>query len=85
MRSSASAAVASTLLVAAIAFAQPATEAMPPTMALEPAETIRLWEGAAPGALGTEEQDIPVVAWWPAKQLHPWTVECRRWLGTQGF
>jgi acetyl esterase/lipase len=68
MRSSASAAVASTLLVAAIAFAQPATEAMPPTMALEPAETIRLWEGAAPGALGTEEQDIPVVAWWPAKQ-----------------
>lgn len=68
MRSPTIAAVASTLLVAVVAAAQPATEAMPPTMALEPAETIRLWEGAAPGALGDKDQDIPVVAWWPAKQ-----------------
>jgi acetyl esterase/lipase len=30
------------------------------------AETIRLWPGDAPGALGTADQDIPVVAWWPA-------------------
>jgi hypothetical protein len=30
------------------------------------AETIRLWTGEAPGALGTAEQDIPVVVWWPA-------------------
>jgi acetyl esterase/lipase len=30
------------------------------------AETIRLWPGDAPGALGTAEQDIPVVFWWPA-------------------
>jgi len=32
------------------------------------AETIRLWTAAAPGALGTADQDIPVVAWWPAPQ-----------------
>jgi len=31
-----------------------------------PAETIRLWSGEAPGALGTAEHDVPVVAWWPA-------------------
>ena len=30
------------------------------------AETIRLWPGNAPGALGTTDQDIPVAAWWPA-------------------
>jgi len=40
----------------------------PPMMATEPAETIRLWEGPAPGALGDKDQDTPVVAWWPAKQ-----------------
>jgi acetyl esterase/lipase len=31
------------------------------------AETIRLWPDDAPGALGTSDHDIPVVAWWPAK------------------
>lgn len=30
------------------------------------AETIRLWSGDAPGALGTDDKDIPTVAWWPA-------------------
>ena len=30
------------------------------------AETIRLWPGDAPGALGTADHDIPVLAWWPA-------------------
>ncbi len=30
------------------------------------AETIRLWPGEAPGALGAADHDIPVVAWWPA-------------------
>jgi len=30
------------------------------------AETIRLWPGDAPGALGTTDHDIPVLAWWPA-------------------
>lgn len=30
------------------------------------AETIRLWPGDAPGAIGTTDQDIPGVAWWPA-------------------
>jgi acetyl esterase/lipase len=29
-------------------------------------ETIRLWPEDAPGALGTADHDIPVVAWWPA-------------------
>jgi len=28
-------------------------------------ETIRLWKGDAPGALGTADQDVPVVFWWP--------------------
>lgn len=30
------------------------------------AETLPLWKTAAPGALGTAEHDVPVVAWWPA-------------------
>jgi acetyl esterase/lipase len=43
------------------------------------AETIRLWPGDAPGALGTAGHDIPVVAWWPAtsvKQPTPAMVVC---------
>jgi acetyl esterase/lipase len=43
------------------------------------AETIRLWPGDAPGALGTADHDIPVVAWWPAtsvKQPTPAMVVC---------
>jgi acetyl esterase/lipase len=34
----------------------------------EPRETIRLWEGDAPGALGTADHDVPVLAWWPAER-----------------
>jgi acetyl esterase/lipase len=30
------------------------------------AEIIPLWKNGAPGALGTGEHDVPVVAWWPA-------------------
>jgi len=52
---------------AALARAQPAT-AEPPMMTTEPAATIRLWEAAAPGALGDEAQDVPTITWWPAKQ-----------------
>jgi len=33
------------------------------------AETIRLWPGDAPGALGTADHDIPVMAWWPATHV----------------
>ena len=33
------------------------------------AETIRLWPGDAPGALGTGDHDIPVMAWWPATNV----------------
>jgi acetyl esterase/lipase len=43
------------------------------------AETIRLWPGDAPGALGTADHDIPVVAWWQAtsvKQPTPAMVVC---------
>jgi acetyl esterase/lipase len=43
------------------------------------AETIRLWPGDAPGALGTADHDIPVVAWWPvtgAKQPTAAMVVC---------
>lgn len=37
------------------------------TRAAEPAaETIRLWKGDAPAALGTADHDVPVVFWWPA-------------------
>jgi acetyl esterase/lipase len=28
-------------------------------------DTIPLWKTAAPGALGTADHDVPVVAWWP--------------------
>jgi len=31
------------------------------------AETIRLWQGDAPGALGSADHDVPVLAWWPSK------------------
>ena len=43
------------------------------------AETIRLWPGDAPGALGTADHDIPVVAGWPvigAKQPTAAMVVC---------
>ena len=40
--------------------------ASPPAAAAAAAETIRLWPGDAPGALGSADHDIPVVAWWPA-------------------
>jgi acetyl esterase/lipase len=46
---------------------QPAT-AEPPMMAAEAAGTLRLWEGAAPGALGEADHDVPTLTWWPAKQ-----------------
>ena len=36
-----------------------------------PVETIRLWQGDAPGSLGAAEQDIPLVAWWPALNSKP--------------
>jgi len=49
----------------------PATPPSSPTMGLEPKETIRLWEGAAPGALGAADHDVPVVAWWPAQASQP--------------
>ena len=46
-------------------------EDAPPVTATA-AETIRLWDAAAPAALGTADHDIPVVAWWPAaKQATP--------------
>jgi acetyl esterase/lipase len=43
------------------------------TVVVEPpaaaaAEMIRLWEGDAPGALGTADQDVPVLFWWPAPE-----------------
>ena len=45
---------------------QPPAKALP--LPLEPAETIRLWNGDAPGALGTAPEDVPVLAWWPATE-----------------
>jgi len=50
---------------AADAAAQPASPAADAAVAAA-AETIRLWSGDAPGALGSADHDIPVVAWWPA-------------------
>ena len=41
--------------------------------AAAPAETIPLWKGDAPGALGTTEQDVPVLFWWPAPQAEAGT------------
>lgn len=62
--------LAAVLLIAMAATARAADDqAMMPT---GPAETIRLWEGDAPGSRGTADHDIPVVAWWPAaKQATP--------------
>jgi acetyl esterase/lipase len=50
---------------AADAAAQPASPAADAAVAAA-AETIRLWPGDAPGALGSADHDIPVVSWWPA-------------------
>ena len=33
---------------------------------ISPREIIRLYEGDAPGATGSAEHDVPVIAWWPA-------------------
>ena len=66
-RTAALPALATILLFAASAFAQPASPP-PPMMASESAGVIRLWDGAAPGAKGDADPDIPVVTWWPAKQ-----------------
>ena len=46
--------------------ADAATPPASPPAAAAAAETIRLWPGDAPGALGSADHDIPVVAWWPA-------------------
>ena len=43
-----------------------AADTTPPPAAAAAAETIRLWPGDAPGALGSADHDIPMVAWWPA-------------------
>lgn len=49
------------VLLASLVFAPLAGEAADTAV-----ETLSLWKDAAPGALGTAEQDVPVVAWWPA-------------------
>lgn len=46
--------------------APPAADTVP--AAPGPAQTIRLWDGAAPGSLGSAEHDEPVLFWWPAPQ-----------------
>lgn len=48
-------------------FAQPPT-GDEPMMARDAAATIRLWDAAAPGALGEADHDIPTITWWPAKE-----------------
>jgi acetyl esterase/lipase len=53
-------------LMAAVVCANPAAPIE--SAAIAPAETIRLWEGDAPAALGTADQDVPVLFWWPAPQ-----------------
>ncbi|MFM7108016.1 MAG: hypothetical protein ACKOZU_05375 [Planctomycetaceae bacterium] len=139
------AALAPTVVAQEPAAPAPAPEAAPPMMMaeLEPKETIRLWPGDAPGALGTADQDalvrelsahdrVPPLFIWhtfddaavklepilelslklkalgrphelhvyesgrhglglgvrpyePSKTLHPWTVECARWLSAHGW
>jgi acetyl esterase/lipase len=42
------------------------------SMAIEPFEIVRLWEGDAPGAIGTEEKDVPTVSvYLPGNQPAP--------------
>jgi acetyl esterase/lipase len=53
------------MVAAGLALAE-AAWAAEPAPAAAPTETIRLWEAAPPGALGTTPDDLPVVAWWPA-------------------
>lgn len=85
-----------TTLVAPLATAE-ADDAAPMT-ATAAAETIRLWPGDAPASRGTADDQAPdpidrgssrpdlgVRPYDAVKQLHPWTGECRRWLGAHGF
>ena len=37
---------------------------------LQAQKTFRLWENTAPGALGTDDEDIPTLAWYPAPAEH---------------
>jgi acetyl esterase/lipase len=48
-------------LASALLFAQTGTDLTHSTAT----KTIRLWEGAAPGALGNEDADIPTLTWYP--------------------
>lgn len=67
--------IALLLLFVALAPTSPAqasaAPASSPPISLEPRVVIRLWEGAAPAALGTADHDVPVVAWWPATGTKP--------------
>jgi acetyl esterase/lipase len=65
MRFTAIAATGVFFAVVVIAMASPCTA----RAADAPAETIRLWTGDAPAALGSADQDVPVIAWWPAGDM----------------
>src|ERR1051326_2973482 len=39
--------------------------------ALQDGQTIRLWEGQAPGALGTDDSDIPIITAYLPRTLGP--------------
>jgi acetyl esterase/lipase len=61
---------AALLLLGSTAGAQspaPAAAAQPAPLSAD-TRTIRLWEGAAPGALGAEDPDIPTLTLYPARQ-----------------
>ncbi len=59
--------LAAGLVIGGVAVAEPPARA-PTTMTQDAPETIRLWEGDAPGALGKADHDVPTIAWWPAKK-----------------
>ena len=52
-------------------FAPPVRAQAPDPATAGPRETIRLWVGDAPGALGTADHDVPRIAWWPAQAAAP--------------
>jgi acetyl esterase/lipase len=54
-------------LVLACAMAAPAAQTARGRGASTDPQVIRLWDGAAPGALGTEDADIPILTYYPPR------------------
>jgi acetyl esterase/lipase len=62
------------LMIAGLVFAAPiAAGAQPPPMPILDGQVVPLWQGAAPGALGAEDRDIPAITVFLPRTIAPTT------------